>query len=383
MAKTKTPKHIRRLLDILSLKRGHCSIGESKFIDQFILPRNPTIYKDSKQTLAYSVTIPNRDGTPSPILWTSHTDTVHLASEDAKQAIIYDADTALIYKSDGKPLGADDGAGVWLMLEMLDAEVPGTYMFFRGEECGGIGSSGMAALHPILFKGFTHAIALDRKDTCSVITHQARGRCCSDEFATFFGNMLSGNGYTLKPDNGGTYTDTAELIDLIGECTNVSVGYFSQHTPSEIQDVEFLLHMRERLCSLTAEALATLPSVRKPGDPDDSWGNYGNMYGWDWQYNKTPAKGKAKQLPAPIATEDRYPADEFDVINMRWRDVVRWVQTAAPEDVADLLCQLAEDLAYNVDAEQLNPAAPEDVADLLCRLAEDLAYNVDAEQLNP
>lgn len=365
-----TTPNIRRLVEILSLKRAHGSVGERKFVEQILTPalKPYTMLtfdsKEAKQTgfvkhtsgevLAYAVSINNPDGTFSPILWTSHIDTVHSANEDSRQMVIYDEPTQMIYKQDGKPLGADDGAGVWLMLEMIEARVPGTYMFFRGEECGGIGSSGMAAQSPELFASFTHAIAFDRKDNCSVITHQARGRCCSDAFATHFGDLLSGDRYTLAPDDGGTYTDTAELIDLIGECTNVSIGYYSQHTPNEILDVEFLLYLRDRVCSLTTDDLAALPTERKPGDPDDSWNRF-SQYGWGWDYNSyntttpsthtapAPKKGKKAAKLTPSA-----PLDEIDVVNMRWRDLVRWVESAAPEDVADLLTQLAETIVYDM-----------------------------------
>ena len=52
-------------------------------------------------------------------------------------------------------LGADDGAGVFLMLEMIDANVEGTYIFHRGEERGGWGSSQIAELHADYIKQFT------------------------------------------------------------------------------------------------------------------------------------------------------------------------------------------------------------------------------------
>jgi len=41
-------------------------------------------------------------------------------------------------------------------------------------------------------------------------------------------------------DDGGVYTDSAEFVDIIEECTNLSVGYFSEHTTSEKQDIDFL-----------------------------------------------------------------------------------------------------------------------------------------------
>ena len=42
-----------------------------------------------------------------------------------------------------------------------------------------------------------------------------------------------------KKDEGGVYTDSAEFTDIIPECTNISVGYYKEHTVNETQDIQY------------------------------------------------------------------------------------------------------------------------------------------------
>ena len=60
-------------------------------------------------------------------------------------------------------------------------------------------------------------------------------------------------------------TDSYQFIDLIPECTNISVGYFNEHTVSEVQDIEFL-----KLLCLTSSKINwdDLPTKRKILDYD-------------------------------------------------------------------------------------------------------------------
>ena len=347
---------IERLLDILTLRRGHGSVGERKLVEQVLRPYDMTTLTDPKgNPMAYTKVI----GDNPTVLYTCHIDTVHPTTEDAKQVVHYDDVTELMYKSDNSPLGADDGAGVWLLLEMIREGIPGGYVFFRGEEKGGIGSKSVSEnpAHTPWLKTFRYAIAFDRRDTCSVITHQARGRCCSDEFAAALAETLTDAQFTLKPDNGGIYTDTAELIGLIPECTNVSVGYFSEHSPSECLDVSYLLWLRERMLLLGADVMPTLPVKRDPQAIDvDSW--YSSSDYWTQQYGTASPKSYNKQTryvyDEPVIDPNDIVMDAHTLVEMRWREIVKWVQVAAPEDVADMLYDMAIELVYNRSGSDIN-----------------------------
>jgi putative aminopeptidase FrvX len=66
----------------------------------------------------------------SDVMFTSHLDTATSANTPVKHAF-----EGNIIKTDGKSiLGADDKAGVTIMLYMIKNSVPGLYYFFLGEE---------------------------------------------------------------------------------------------------------------------------------------------------------------------------------------------------------------------------------------------------------
>tara|TARA_R100000030_G_scaffold77195_1_gene60095 strand:- start:225 stop:749 length:525 start_codon:yes stop_codon:yes gene_type:complete len=63
-------------------------------------------------------------------------------------------------------------------------------------------------------------------------------RTASDAFANSFADAL--NMPQLQPDSGGSYTDSNEYAEIVPECTNISVGYYGQHSVSESQDLTYL-----------------------------------------------------------------------------------------------------------------------------------------------
>ena len=256
----------KRLRDMLTYKRPHGSQSEAEWITRFILPYGPEQLTNAKGvTMVYIVTVSRPDLTEPNVLFSAHTDTVHRKS--GRQKLVVDEATGFVSEDGKEPLGADDAAGVWLLLEMIDAEIPGVYTFPVGEECGGIGSSWLADNASQWLKGFDYAIAFDRKATHSIITHQARGMCCSDAFALALADALNdqNDSFMYSPDDSGVYTDTAEYVDLIAECTNVSCGYYDEHSGNERLDFKHLAALRDA-CLLVN--WAALPVVRKPGEDD-------------------------------------------------------------------------------------------------------------------
>lgn len=247
-------------MDILTYKRPHKSKTERKFIHRFLSPYG--MKKDGFGNLYLTV------GADKPVtMFSCHTDTVH--DEGGLQDICFDAEGGFLYKEEafredvpakGKSkkkkafkyisdcLGADDGTGIWMMLNMIDAGVEGLYFFHRGEECGGLGSSWSAEHNRELLKDIKHAIAFDRHYYEDVITHQGGDRCASDDFADELARQLNkGTGLKYVKDCTGVFTDTANYTDIIPECTNLSVGYYSQHSNYEMQDVNHALIMLDRL----------------------------------------------------------------------------------------------------------------------------------------
>jgi hypothetical protein len=128
-----TPEHVRVLYEMLTYKRRDNSKTEEEFIETFIRPLG--VEEDAYGNL-YKVI-----GETPIVLWSSHTDTVH--AEGGRQQLELTEDGWLGIPEDGKSncLGADCGAGVWIMVNMIGRGVPGLYVFHRGEESGGQGST--------------------------------------------------------------------------------------------------------------------------------------------------------------------------------------------------------------------------------------------------
>lgn len=185
------------------------------------------------------------------IMFTAHSDTVHAIGGFQKLQIGRDAKTGndtirLHPKSKSNCLGADDTSGIYLILEMIAAGVPGLYCVFNAEEIGCKGSRAFAEFRVKELAGIEFCISFDRKGFDSVITHQSSGRTCSDQFANDLAGIL-GADLGLKPDPTGSYTDSNEFAGLVSECTNLSVGYLAQHTAKESQDWEYLQDLAGRL----------------------------------------------------------------------------------------------------------------------------------------
>ena len=205
----------------------------------------------------------------SRVLWSSHTDTVHRLG--GRQKVVLCGDMLRLATGEtSNALGADCSTGVWLMSEMIRAGVPGLYIFHANEEAGGVGSDYIATKTPELLREVDFAIAFDRKGLDSVITHQMGRRCCSDAFAQSLARLLPG---AYRLDETGSFTDTANYADgyLVAECTNISVGYFDQHSAKECQSLSHALALRETLLSFDETKLVL---DRSPGEPRDPWDRF-------------------------------------------------------------------------------------------------------------
>ena len=183
-----------------------------------------------------------------PSWFLGHHDTVHQA--DGMQRIAMIAEE-LVYlhpeETTSNCLGADDAAGIWLQLRMIDAGVTGTYVVHASEELGGLGSQALIDSEPDWLSERDAVIAFDRRGNSSVITHQRYGRCCSDAFADRVIHMLGPLPTAFRKDPYGSFTDSAHYPDHM-ERTNLSCGYDAEHTRRESLDLMHLAQLSDRLC---------------------------------------------------------------------------------------------------------------------------------------
>jgi hypothetical protein len=256
----------KTLARALSMMRPHESEGTRRLTDWLEerahkLP-NAMIGRDG----AGNLHVDTRLNSSNRTLFVAHVDTVH-----RKQGPNKIKQTATHWHADGAPLGADDGAGVAMLMHLLTSGVPAYYIFTQGEECGGIGATFVAEKQRELLSEFDRAIAFDRRGIDSVITHQGCGRTSSDVFADALSAALNADDTLMYlPDNTGVYTDTAEFIDIIPECTNISVGYYHEHSDKESLDITHFQALADRVVRIDWDAL---PTDRDPTVKEyKSWG---------------------------------------------------------------------------------------------------------------
>ena len=176
-------------------------------------------------------------GKDPKIAFAAHYDTVH--KDGGLQRVVEEENH--LYAEDSDCLGADCTTGIYIMMQLMKEGIPGVYCVFADEEIGCLGSSAEAAdlvndpNHQL--SGVDAMISFDRFGTSSIITHQMGVETASDEFAKSLAAELEMN---LEPDPGGSYTDSNEFSHIIPECTNLSVGYYKQHTSNETQDLIYL-----------------------------------------------------------------------------------------------------------------------------------------------
>lgn len=327
---TQFPSPFDRLADIHTYCRPHGCATIDVFVEKFITVHESAVILRAPSGDPMAVMVEVGEG--STTLFTCHVDTVH--SYAGRQEIEFDHELGIMMRAGGATgygecLGADDGAGIWLLLEMIDAKLPGVYLFFYGEERGGIGSSLLAEQVPEFLKRFNRAVAFDRKGTTDVITHQGMGRCCSDTFATALSNAINEvSSLRMAPDSGGVFTDTANLTHLVPECTNISCGYEGAHTANECLDTDFLVKLRDALLCVDWESL---PTERVP--VEDKWDAYYQSY----------ARGTyVRPSKSEISWDWPMPSLVDAISEMRMSEISKFVKGAHQDDVAELIYELLD-----------------------------------------
>ena len=247
------PKDVRSTF--LSMVTMTYPMGHEEEVLEF-LPKNLT--KDKHNN--YYIIIPGDDTT----MFTCHLDTADRKQTKVNLLTKTENGEEYIFTDGSSILGADDKAGVTVLLYLMTHNVPGIYYFFYGEERGGIGSRAVATEFASVehLKNVKKCISFDRRKTGSVITSQYGRVCCSNQFGEALCKELNKSGLNLSNDPTGVFTDSASFMDDIPECTNVSVGYNNEHTGREIQNITYL----EKLCKASIKVdWASLLVTRKIG----------------------------------------------------------------------------------------------------------------------
>lgn len=263
-----TKDDLAKMVNILKYRRAHGTRSHTQFVRRVLEP----VFGLPDQFGNYTLIV----GEAPTVAFMAHHDSVEYTNGRTKLHIGADLVIGLDAKDQTSGcLGADDGAGIFLILEMIAANVPGLYLIFAEEESGCIGSSAYARTFPEMFDGITTAISFDRHDLHGnqVITHMYAGRTCSPLFAGELCRALEPLGYV--PDDGGLITDSMEFLGVgdVVEVTNITVGYREHHSPFETLDFQALRTLRDVLLTVS---FGSLP-VRH--DPAPAGGFLADAYG--------------------------------------------------------------------------------------------------------
>ena len=325
---------LNRLWELMEWRRPQYSRTQRKFCKKYLAP----VFGNPDDSGNYFLSIPSLAGEESPIMFTAHHDTVHTMG--GKQKLGFQ-DTSLVLareETQSNCMGADCTTGIWLILEMIAARVPGRYAIFAAEESGGHGSRDFVKSRPDDWKGCKAVISFDRKATGSIITHQSGGRSATDDFAESLADAL---GLSLKADTGGTFTDSANFTGVVGECTNLSVGYSGAHGKGEAQDMAFAWKLRN---ALIHARWSELRFSRKPGEREEleyEWDGIGYYSNGSFRSRfDSSFGGSYRRTPADTFRDAR----EFDFDEWREsRETILDIVQDNPDAIADLIESMGYD----------------------------------------
>jgi hypothetical protein len=156
-----------------------------------------------------------------PIMLVSHLDTVHSI---LPKNIFNDQKQNILWSPEG--LGADDRAGVYSILKIVEGNFKPHILFTSGEESGGIGASYF--VEDILeIPNIKYIIELDRQGNNDCVFYE----CINDTFIKF----IESYGFI---ENYGSFTDISIICpswNIAG--VNLSIGYYNQHSKMEYLNI--------------------------------------------------------------------------------------------------------------------------------------------------
>lgn len=154
-----------------------------------------------------------------PIAVVAHLDTVH---KIAPREFFYDQKEKVLWSPQG--LGADDRAGVYAIIQIIEAGYRPHVIFCHDEEKGGLGATALINKynqHP--FDDLKCIIELDRSGPNDCVFYE----CDNEDFTRYIEN------FGFKTEEG-TFSDISIIAPMWEvAAVNLSVGYYYEHSYSE------------------------------------------------------------------------------------------------------------------------------------------------------
>lgn len=201
-----------------------------------------------------------------PILLVAHMDTVH---KEQPTEMIYANGTL----SSPMGIGADDRAGIYMILEILKYHNC-SVLFCEDEEIGCIGATKFcrSQLAKELADKFNYLIELDRMNGNDSVFYE----CDNKEFEEFVTKEY-------WETNIGSYTDIVELSPVLKAASvNFSCGYYKQHTKDEYLVLAEMERNIQEVCKLIERT-----DMENKFEFIEKYGYYSNSFFDDYSSNKS------------------------------------------------------------------------------------------------
>lgn len=205
-----------------------------------------------------------------PIALAAHMDTVFDEKTRNDLNVLYDRQKNIMIAPDG--LGADDRAGIFSIIKILQKGLKPHVIFCTDEEIGCIGSSKLAE-EKCPFKDLRYIIQLDRRGANDCVFYE----CDNEKFEEYVEKF----GFVTE---WGSYTDICELCPAWGMAgVNLSVGYLNEHCTYETLHVGHMLDTVDKVANMLKEK--EIPYFQYIPCSYSYYSKYGK-YGYDdsWKY---------------------------------------------------------------------------------------------------
>ena len=222
-----------------------------------------------------------------PIALVAHMDTVY---KNPVSNLYYDQRKGVLWSPEG--LGADDRAGIFAIIKILQDGLRPTVIFTTDEEQGGIGAMVLAA-DPCPVEGLKYLIQLDRRGTNDCVFYD----CYCPEFTAYVESF----GFC---ERWGSFSDISFLMPEWQICgVNLSVGYEDEHSYTEILNIGPLYDTIKKVKTMLQEQnIPTFIYNEKPVG-QSTWWSKQDIFGQHCskckqlfsEYDLFPVKGKDKK----------------------------------------------------------------------------------------
>lgn len=214
-----------------------------RLIEKLVSLSQKGMYESMKQYLSakYDNVIVSKDYIVAvgniPIALVAHMDTVF---KKPVTNLYYDKDKGVLWSPEG--LGADDRAGIFIMIKLIQEGLRPSIILTCDEEKGGVGAA-VLAQEDCPIPNLKYMIQLDRRGACDCVFYE----CYNKDFFQYVSSFGFREAY-------GTFSDISFLMPEWEICgVNLSVGYEDEHSFSETLHISHMFDTIRKVKNMLLE----------------------------------------------------------------------------------------------------------------------------------